>query len=100
MPEPRSDASGARMWECEIPTCRMPVTGPRPASGLCPACNAQLEAAAAALMAGPQTAAPEPAATPDEDDGVDEETARIRAELARQFGTPDQVEAYCTEAPF
>lgn len=106
VPEPRSDASGTGIWECEIPTCRTPVTGPRPASGLCPTCDAQLEAAAAALMAGPQTAAPEPAADAgpsaalDEDAGVDEETARLRALYARQYGTPDQIEAYCTEAPF
>jgi hypothetical protein len=31
---------------------------------------------------------------------VDEETARLRAFYARQFGTPEQVEAYCTDAPF
>ncbi|WP_331728799.1 hypothetical protein OG693_39445 (plasmid) [Streptomyces sp. NBC_01259] len=36
-------------------------------------------------------------------DEIDEdalETARIRAELAAQYGTPEQVEAYCSTAPF
>jgi hypothetical protein len=35
-----------------------------------------------------------------EDAGVDEETARLRAMYARHYGTPEQRAAYCTEAPF
>jgi hypothetical protein len=106
VPGPRPENAGQKWWECEIPTCRKPGPGPRPSNGLCPDCDAQLEAAAAALMAGSQADAPGPAvdAGPaegeQEDAGVDEETARLRAMYARQYGTPDQVEAYCTEAPF
>ncbi|MGA4867616.1 hypothetical protein ACPB9J_33825 [Streptomyces lavendulocolor] len=29
-----------------------------------------------------------------------EKTARLRAQLAAQFGTPDEVDAYCNQAPF
>lgn len=105
LPGPRPEDTGQEWWECEIPTCRKPGSGPRPTSSLCPDCEAQLEAAAAALMAGPQAVdpQPEPAIAPAEDiqdDGADEETARLCAFYARQYGTPEQVEAYCTEAPF
>ncbi|MFF7190525.1 hypothetical protein ACFZAR_36140 [Streptomyces sp. NPDC008222] len=105
VPSPRPGSSGPVWWECETPTCGKPVSGPRSASGLCPDCDAELERAAALLMAGSPTAEPEPAPALEQpfdgqEDAVDEETIRLRAALARQFGTPDQVEAYCTNAPF
>jgi hypothetical protein len=105
-PGPRPEDASKKWWECEIPTCRKPGPGPRPANGLCPDCDAQLEAAAAALMAVSQAAEPEPASdaglaeNDQEDAGVDEETARLRAMYARQYGNPEQQAAYCTEAPF
>jgi hypothetical protein len=95
--------------ECVI--CRAPFPGKVPDDGQCLTCRRESEAAAEAfraLLEGQDTVwgAQEPETSPEasddalEDDGADEETARLRAFYARQFGTPDQVEAYCTEAPF
>ncbi|MFC9891542.1 hypothetical protein [Streptomyces pilosus] len=102
-------ASGGRMPECVI--CQAPFPGKVPEDGECLTCRKEAEAAMAVLSArldAPDTewqpwdapAADDPAEDVDEDDGVDEETTRLRAALARQYGTPAQVEAYCTEAPF
>lgn len=96
-------AGGGRMPECVI--CQAPFPGAVPDDGECLPCRKEAEAAMAALSA--RLDAPDavwepwdaPAAD-DEDAGVDEDTARLRAALARQFGTPEQVEAYCTQAPF
>jgi hypothetical protein len=105
-PSPRPGSSGPVWWECESPMCRKPTNGERSASGLCPNCDAQLERAAALLMTGSPTAeptlteAPEGLADGQEDAEVDEETIRLRAAHARRYGTPEQVEAYCTNAPF
>ncbi|MEV5451604.1 hypothetical protein [Streptomyces sp. NPDC052535] len=99
---------GGRMPECVI--CQAPFPGAVPDSGECLTCQKEAEAAMAALSA--RLDAPDVAweswdapaayspAEDGEDAGLDEETVRLRAQLARQFGTPDQVEAYCTEAPF
>jgi hypothetical protein len=102
-------AGGGRMPECVI--CQAPFPGVVPASGECVGCVREAEAALRALAtsltasAGGQAAArPEPAPeAPTEvqaDPVVDEETARLRAHYARQYGTAEQIEAYCTEAPF
>jgi hypothetical protein len=105
-PSPRPGSSGPVWWECESPMCRKPTNGERSANGLCPDCDAQLERAAALLMAGSPTAEPAPPKAPEdpadgqEDAEVDEETIRLRAAHARRYGTPEQVEAYCTNAPF
>jgi hypothetical protein len=104
----KRSASG-RMPECVI--CQAPFPGEVPASGECLRCEKEAAAAFESLSA--RLAPPEvvwedldkqsdeepPEAAPDET-GADEETARLRAFYARQFGTPEQVEAYCTEAPF
>lgn len=102
-------AGGGRMPECVI--CQAPFPGAVPDSGECLRCQKEAEAAMAALSTrlDAPDAVWEPWSAPDpddptggeqEDDGVDEETARLRATIARQFGTPEQVQAYCTEAPF
>lgn len=101
-------AGGGRMSECVI--CRAPFPGAVPDSGECLGCQKEAEAAMAALSArlnAPDVAwdswGASAAADPTEDGegaGLDEETVRLRAQLARQFGTPEQIEAYCTEAPF
>lgn len=101
-------AGGGRMPECVI--CQAPFPGTVPDSGECLGCQKKTEAAMAALSArldapdvvweswdAPTVGGP---AEGSEGAGLDEETVRLRAQLARQFGTPDQVEAYCTEAPF
>ena len=105
-----SKRSGSgRAPECVI--CQAPFHGDVPASGECLRCEKEAAAAFAALSArlgAPDAAwqdleAPagtEPLGGSQEEPEVDEETARLRAALARQYGTPDQVEAYCTEAPF
>ena len=103
-----SKRSGSgRAPECII--CQAPFHGDVPASGECAGCEKEAAAAFAALSArlGPpdvdwqdldEQAAEEPQGPQDEPE-VDAETLRLRAEIARQFGTPDQVEAYCgTEA--
>jgi hypothetical protein len=102
-------AGGGRMPECVI--CQAPFPGAVPDDGECRRCREEAAAAFAALSArldAPETAwqhqEEEPAVglaeIEQEDAGVDEETARLRAFYARQFGTPDQLEAYCSEAPF
>lgn len=105
-----SKRSGSgRAPECVI--CQAPFHGDVPASRECLRCEKEAAAAFAALSArlgAPDAtwqdleapAGAEPLDGPQEEPAVDEETARLRAELARQFGTPEQVEAYCTEAPF
>jgi hypothetical protein len=98
-----------RMPECVI--CQGPFPGAVPDDGECRRCREEAAAAFAALSArleAPDTgwqnveaqAGEEAAGTPQDEPGVDEETARLRAFYARQFGTPEQVEAYCTDAPF
>lgn len=104
----KGNGSG-RLPECVI--CQAPFPGAVPDSGECLGCEKEAERAFEALSARlepSETAweAPEPEDTlvPPEDvqeaAGVDEETARLRDYYARQFGTPEQVEAYCANAPF
>lgn len=102
-------AGGGRMPECVI--CQSPFPGAVPESGECLGCQREAEAAFAALTARmeashdgrqptPPESAPEPPSVAQEEPVVDEETARLRAHYARQFGTREQIEAYCTDAPF
>jgi hypothetical protein len=98
-------AGGGRMPECVI--CQAPFPGAVPDDGECLRCRKEAEAAAEALRArleAPDTDWQTPDGETDgfqvEDDGVDEETARLRAMYARQYGTPEQRAAYCAEAPF
>jgi hypothetical protein len=101
--------TGGRAPECVI--CRDPFFGPVPENGECLRCEREAEAAFKALTTNlaapdadqqqtPPEPAPEPPTAVQDEPVVDEETARLRAHFARQFGTPEQVEAYCTEAPF
>ncbi len=102
-------AGSGRMPECVI--CQAPFPGAVPDSGECLRCEKEATAAFEALsdrLAAPDVdrhpeplefAAESPAEVQDEA-AVDEETARLRAMYARQFGTPEQVEAYCSNAPF
>lgn len=109
VPNGHSGGGSGRAPECVI--CQRPFPGAVPDNGECAVCVREAEAAFAALSArmeassGPATvpdapAAPEPAQKAAEEPVVDEETARLRAMYARQYGTPDQIAAYCTEAPF
>ncbi len=102
-------ARGRRAPECVI--CQAPFPGAVPDDGECLTCQKEAAAAFEALSASLEpsygrleNSEPEPAveAAGDSQDApvVDEETARLRAMYARQFGTPEQVQAYCTEAPF
>lgn len=109
IPGQRSGEPGKLPWECGVPTCRKAVQGPRTASGLCPGCEAELERAAARVRAdqpavpGGGLAVPVSEPAPGqalEGPAVDEETDRLRAYYARQYGSPEQVEAYCGTAPF
>ncbi|MDX3174188.1 hypothetical protein PV382_18090 [Streptomyces scabiei] len=98
-----------RAPECVI--CRDPFRGDVPAGSECLGCQREAAAAFQALSArlGPPDTewvdldvpvdeeSPEPSR---DDPEADHETDRLRAFYARQFGTRDQVEAYCTEAPF
>jgi hypothetical protein len=104
----KRSASG-RMPECVI--CQGPFPGEVPASGECLRCEKEAAAAFEALSARlgtPEVVSEHLEAQADEqmseaapdEPGVDDETVRLRAFYARQFGTPEQVEAYCTEAPF
>lgn len=105
----RKSTGGGRATECVI--CQAPFPGAVPESGECLGCQREAEAAFASLTARlatsdadqqptPPERAPEPPAVAQDAPVVDEETARQRAHYARQFGTPEQVEAYCIEAPF
>lgn len=107
--ETSSKRGEGRAPECVI--CQAPFPGMVPEDGECGRCRREAEAAFAALtaqLAAPQLSqqpaepesAPEAPAPGQNEPVVDEETARLRAMYARQFGTPEQVEAYCTEAPF
>jgi hypothetical protein len=107
--ENSSSKGRGRFPECVI--CQAPFPGEVPASGECAGCVREAEAALRALTAslaasagGQAPAQPEPAfdapAEVRTDSVVDEETARLRAHYARQYGTAEQIEAYCTEAPF
>lgn len=97
-------AGGGSAPECVI--CQAPFPGAVPDGGECLGCQKEAEAAFAALAG--RLEAPEPdRQAPEQDEAaappepaVDEETARLRAMYARQFGTPEQIEAYCVEAPF
>lgn len=102
-------ARGGRAPECVI--CQAPFPGAVPDDGECLGCRREAEAAFRALTAslaapdvGQQSTPPDPAPEPpgdaQDEPVVDEETARLRAHFARQFGTPEQIEAYCTDAPF
>jgi hypothetical protein len=109
--QPLTDGSSkgrGRLPECVI--CQVPFPGAVPDDGECLTCRKEAEAAMEALKARLDASDTDWAAwavqeesgpaEADEEDGVDEEDVRLRAQLARQFGTPDQVAAYCTEAPF
>lgn len=109
VPSSSGGAGSMRMPECVI--CQAPFPGQVPDSGECLGCQKEAERVFAALSARlePSNAswdAPEaedaPAAPEDvqEDVGVDEETAHWRDYYARQYGTPEQIQAYCTDAPF
>lgn len=100
---------GGRPPECII--CQAPFFGTVPDDGECLTCQKEAAAAFEALGASleppysrPEDQEPEPAVEAAGNDqeapAVDEETARLRALYARQFGTPEQVAAYCTDAPF
>ena len=97
-------AGSGRAPECVV--CQAPFYGVVPDSGECLGCEKEAAAAFEALSA--RLEAPEPAWQPPEQEeaavapetAVDEETARLRAMYARRFGTPEQVEAYCVDAPF
>jgi hypothetical protein len=86
--------------DCGNPTCTRSIlaTG-GPLCGECQADVAAAEeaarAAAAAWDAEPPT--PAPVVQPDDDAA---ETARLRAEMAARYGTPEQIDAYCNNAPF
>jgi len=95
--------------ECVI--CGAPFMGAVPAGGECRTCVEKAAAAVKALearlareQAPTGTGAPEASRSvpeaPVEAPAVDEETARLRAFYARQFGTPEQIEAYAGPAPF
>ena len=53
VPTPRSETSEPAWWECETPTCRQAVKGPRSTTGLCPHCDVELQRAAARLQDAP-----------------------------------------------
>lgn len=104
-----SNGGTGRLPECVI--CQAPFPGAVPDTGECLGCQQEAEAAFAALTASlvtpddgqqptPPESAPEPPSVAQDESVVDEETARLRAHYARQFGTPEQIEAYCTDAPF
>ncbi|MFF8544799.1 hypothetical protein ACF060_31435 [Streptomyces werraensis] len=109
--QPLTDGSSkgrGRLPECVI--CQAPFPGAVPDDGECLTCRKEAEAAVEALKARldaseaawPAWAAQEESGPAEDgaEDEEDEEIVRLRASLARQFGTPDQVAAYCTEAPF
>lgn len=105
-PMPGQRSSG----ECAVDSCALPLPADS-ADVLCPRCRkrADDEAERAARFQ-----APEPQPEPGDgwaEDPVDEEqrrreaaeaeeTARLRAQFAAQYGTTEQREAYCTTAPF
>jgi hypothetical protein len=112
-PMPGQRSSG----ECAIDSCALPL----PADSddiLCPRCRKRSDATRVAFVAeqgGVETAARYEAPEPQPESGggwaedpadeqqrreAAEETARLRAQFAAQYGTPDQREAYCTTAPF
>ena len=105
-----SGGGSGRAPECVI--CQRPFPGAVPDNGECAVCVREAEAAFAALSArldtpdSADTATQATAASQAVEDAapeepvVDEETARLRAMYARQYGTPDQIAAYCTDAPF
>ncbi|OKJ52558.1 hypothetical protein AMK29_30505 [Streptomyces sp. CB02261] len=105
LPAQRAAASGLSYRECAEPACRMPIVALE-GDPYCSECRADAaaaqEAAAAVLASWEEQAAQErPAddpAPPVDNDAA--ETARLRAQLARQYGTPDQIEAYASHAPF
>jgi hypothetical protein len=93
-------------WGPECVICQKPFPGVVPDDGECLTCRKEAAAAGEALRAlleqsggDWQDQEPEAADGPPEAaldvPAVDEETARLRAALARQFGTPEQVAAYC-----
>lgn len=103
MPSPR--ASQAAWWHCEM--CPASGKGDPPADGICRACREK--AAAAVAWTDPDA---EPAAEPTEakvaaaaaeEQRLAEEVAldaRLRAEQAAMYGTPEQQAMYATTAPF
>lgn len=104
-----SNGGTGRLPECVI--CQAPFPGVVPEGGECKGCQDEAAAAFAALTARLETCDSSPTPTPpapepeapvavQQDAGVDEETARLRDMYARQYGTPEQVQAYCTDAPF
>lgn len=109
VPSGSKGTAGGRAPECVI--CQAPFPGAVPDSGECLGCRKEAEAIFEALSArlGPpevdwnvpeeEPGSGEPDDVP-QDAGVDKETARLRAMYACQYGTPDQIEAYCNTAPF
>jgi len=87
----RSSKGGRGYREC---ACGNPLIRSGDES-MCGACREASAVLAAVLGAAPTVPGPEP-----EENGADLETARLRAQYAARYGTPEQVEAYCINAPF
>lgn len=110
-PVPAQRAVRVEWWDCE--NCPASGKGEAPVDGLCRSCredaaakwsNADAEAYEEfAAEVDDDPSADELAAAAAEEQRVKEEaelTARLRAQIAAEIGTPEQVEAYVTGAPF
>ncbi|MFD0141455.1 MULTISPECIES: hypothetical protein [unclassified Streptomyces] len=105
LPAQRAAASEPSYRECAEPACRKPIVA-REGDPYCAECRADAaaaqEAATAVLAAWEEHVVEvhlpaDPAPLVDDDAA---ETALLRAQLARQYGTPDQIEAYASGPPF
>ncbi|MFD5899138.1 hypothetical protein [Streptomyces sp. NPDC060366] len=103
MPSPR--ASQAVWWDCKM--CPASAKGEPPADGICRRCREK--AAVAVAWTDPDASSyEEPAAGPSDADLAAEKRAqeeaaldaRLRAEQAAMYGTPEQQAMYATSAPF
>ncbi|MBP2363399.1 MULTISPECIES: hypothetical protein [Streptomyces] len=96
-PAQAAEGRSGRLKDCEEPSCRQPI----PATGgpLCSGCvidaqEAHDAAQAAAARWEAEADNPQPVPGTDPQDEEDAATARLRARIAGQWGTPEELAAY------
>lgn len=92
---PRARKATGRLADCAEPSCRQPI--PAASGPLCPGCLTDVQEAQEAMEEAAAQWEAEGSHTQKcavEASREDAETARLRARIARQWGTPEELAAY------